>query len=506
MYVANHHLPLMRSFVSHPKVHASAVKNPAMRGGPFMDHPVECAPEVQRLVEETVKRSAPLLAFAEAVKALDDLLRSEAGGDSMERLYPKIPELLRGCVELVYDLNNQPSMRLLESLLYRSEFYIPELQSVCLSLIEQDYRPFVLSTPMLLGPDRLHLRLPFSEESIDAFARMKQTPKPAGYLKELLGIENGQTELLDSFLTEDQPATPAPYQAEGVRIRYFGHACVLIETREVTILTDPAVSYKYPADVARYTFDDLPPRIDYVLLSHNHQDHVLFETLLLIRHRVGTIVVPRSGGGALQDPSLKLLLNHTGFRNVIELDELESIEIPGGEIVGIPFFGEHADLNIRTKSAHLVRLKGRTVLCAADSCNVEPRLYQRVQKICGNVDALFLGMECSGAPLSWLYGPLLTKPVDRKFDQARRLSGSNYERAIDLARCLNCDEIYVYAMGQEPWMTYISSIRYTAESYAIVESNKLIQDCREHGKVSELLYAEKEIHLRRRDLNLSAAQ
>jgi len=111
-------------------------------------------------------------------------------------------------------------------------------------------------------------------------------------------------------------------------------------------------------------------------------------------------------------------------------------------------------------------------------------------------------MECSGAPLTWLYGPYLTKPLDRKHDQARRLAGSNYERSIDLARRLNCEQIYVYAMGQEPWLTYISSLQYTEESYAIVESNKLIQDCREHGRVSERLYAEKELFLKRREIFL----
>ena len=38
-------------------------------------------------------------------------------------LYAEIPEPLRGYVELVYDLNGNPSFRLIEALLYRSPHF-----------------------------------------------------------------------------------------------------------------------------------------------------------------------------------------------------------------------------------------------------------------------------------------------------------------------------------------------------------------------------------------------
>src|SRR6185436_19797617 len=120
--------------------------------------------------------------------------------------------------------------------------------------------------------------------------------------------------------------------------------------------SDPVLSYTYENDISRYTYLDLPDSIDYVLITHNHQDHILFETMLQLRHKIGTIVVPRSSGGALQDPSLKLMLRQIGFANVIELDEMESLDFPQGSITGLPFLGEHADLNIRTKLAYLCRL------------------------------------------------------------------------------------------------------------------------------------------------------
>src|SRR5437016_12833400 len=110
------------------------------------------------------------------------------------------------------------------------------------------------------------------------------------------------------------------------------------------MLFDPVLSYTYESDISRYTYLDLPDKIDFVLITHNHQDHVLFETLLQIRHKVKTIVVPRSAGSGIQDPSLRLALQNCGFRNVIEIDDFDQIDFASGSIVGIPSMGEHADL------------------------------------------------------------------------------------------------------------------------------------------------------------------
>jgi len=171
------------------------------------------------------------------------------------------------------------------------------------------------------------------------------------------------------------------------------------------------------------------------------------------------------------DPSLKLMLQQIGFPDVRELDDLEMIEVDGGYILGVPFLGEHGDLNIRTKSAYLVNLENRSVLCVADSNNLEPRLYEPLREVVGDVDVVFLGMECDGAPLSWVYGPLLTKPLARKLDQSRRLDGSNCEKGLHLMNSLRPKQVYVYAMGQEPWLTYLTNILYTDASRPIFESN-----------------------------------
>lgn len=493
--ITERHLKIMDSYIVAPQVHAKAVKNPKMLGGPFIDYGGERVDDIKSLRNRTIQEMAHLLQLSKALSDLDALLRARAKGHSLQPLYAEIPDLLRGYVELVYDLNNHPSFKLIEPLLYRSKYYDRSAQTLMLSLITGDDRQFVLSTPRLEDEDRLHLRIPFDDGAVDRLFQLKHDPLPFGEIAELTGLNGGPRNLLRSLLTETPPGRYEPYEGAGVRWRYFGHACILIETGGVSMMFDPVLSYTYESSISRYTYLDLPDTIDYVLITHNHQDHILFETLLQIRHKVKCVIVPRSGTGALQDPSLELMLRNVGFKNVIGLDALERIPTPNGAIVGLPFLGEHSDLNINSKLAYLVKAGRHSLLFAADSCNIEPRLYRHLHSEIGDVDAIFLGMECDGAPLSWLYGPLLTQHVERAMDESRRLSGSNFEQAKSIVDQFNCREAYVYAMGQEPWLNYVMSIKYTDESRPIVESNRLLEYCRERGITAERLYGEKEILL-----------
>jgi L-ascorbate metabolism protein UlaG (beta-lactamase superfamily) len=489
------HLKIMDSYVSFPELHASAVKNPKLLGGPFIDYCGQRVDEIRQLRDRTIAERANLIELSNALDRLDQLLRENAKGYSLQPLYPMVPASLRGYVELTYDLQLHPSFRLIEPLLYKSSYYDRSRQSLMLSVTKDDNRPFVLSTPRLPSDDSINLQCPFDDEIVDFLAQLKSESKPWTEIKEKLAIPDSQDALLRCFLTQEMPPPYPPYEGAGVRWRYFGHACILIEAYGRSLLFDPVLSYTYESDISRYTYLDLPERIDYVLITHNHQDHVLLETLLQIRNKIGTIVVPRNGGGSLQDPSLRLILENCGFKNVVEMSEMEEICDNGVRIRALPFLGEHGDLAILTKMAWLITIGRHSLLFAADSCNVDPNLYRHIHREVGDVDALFLGMECDGAPMSWLYGPLMTQKPERGMDQSRRLAGSNFEQAMSIVDLFHCREAYVYAMGQEPWLNYVMSLKYTAESRPITESNRLIDACLRKGIVAERLFGEKEILL-----------
>jgi len=489
------HVPIMQSYTSAPQIHANAVKNPKMLGGPFIDYDGRRVDEIAALLKRTLAERSYLVTLSKALADLDRTLQIKAKGESVHSLYSLVPEPLRGYVELVYDLNNHPSFRIIESLLFRSPFHRTDGQSFMLSEINGDDRPFILSTPRLPGPDLVQLKVPFHDEALDYLFASKSDPKPFDELLERCRVASEDRESFRSLFTSEAPRRYSPYQGCGVRWRYFGHACILLETPSLSMLFDPVLSYTYQSQISRYTYEDLPDRIDYAFVTHNHQDHVLIETLLQLRHKIGCIVVPRSGGGALQDPSLKLTLESIGFFNVIELDEMQTLRVDSGSVTGVPFLGEHCDLNVRSKLAYLVEMKGHRLMFAADSCNIEPLLYHHIRREFGEVRALFVGMECDGAPLSWLYGPLLSRRFERAQDESRRLSGSNCAQAISIVEALGCKEVFVYAMGQEPWLNFVMSIKYTPESKPIMESNRLIEICRQRGMLAERLFGEREMLL-----------
>lgn len=495
------HINILRSYIQMPKMHEMAVKNPKMRGGPFIDF------DGKNLVHETnlylnVLQENPLIELANGLIALNKMLLESADGHSLSPLYSSIPDELKGYIELVYDANNRPHYRVIEGLLYRSHYYNTQAQTIMLSTLQSDHRSFVLSTPRINQDNALIWKTPFNNPTIDRFFSSREQGFDTTELNEFFSdnFENTteKNELFRTLFSTKPPENRADYkqyQGDNVRVRYFGHACVLIETKQTTILIDPMISYQYETDIPRFTYGDLPERIDYVILTHSHQDHVMIEHLLQLRYKIKHIVVPKNASGMIQDPSLKLMFKQLGFNNVIELDEMESITLPNGEIIGIPFLGEHGDLYIQSKIAYVIRIQNKTLLFAADSDNLEPKLYEHIQRDIPKFDVIFLGMECDGAPVSWLYGSLLNAPLARNMDQSRRLNGSNCERAMNIVHRFDCQQIYIYAMGQEPWLGYITSIEYTDESYPIVESNQLIAHCEAENRIAERLFLKKEIIL-----------
>jgi L-ascorbate metabolism protein UlaG (beta-lactamase superfamily) len=494
MNIVGRHLKIMNSYIQSSQIHAAAVKNPKMLGGPFMDYKTSRVEDIKKLRDETSEKQGNLIELAAAINELDKMLKANAKGFALEELYDKVPEVLKGYVELVYDLNNNPSFRLFEPLLYRSEYYNKSSQSIALWVTNNDERPFCLSTARLDEPNVLQLNIPFDHPGIDALSKMKRRGGSIDEIASLMGVKEEDRELFNSFFTQQEHPEYEKYEGPQVRMRYFGHACILIETEELNILVDPLVSYYgYESSVEHFSDIDLPDVIDYVFITHNHQDHILFETLLPLRHKIKNIIVPRTTSGELQDPNLKLMFNAVGFKNVVEIDNMEEINFGNCTVTGIPFTGEHSDLNVQAKTCYHIAVDKFTFLFVADSRIVEPRLYKHIHKAIGDVDVIFLGMECDGAPLSWLYGPLLTEELARDKDQSRRLSGCNYEKGMHLINIFHPKEAYVYAMGAEPWLEFISTIRYTAESHPIVQSDKLVDECTSRGIISERLYGEKEI-------------
>ncbi|XP_066448078.1 N-acyl-phosphatidylethanolamine-hydrolyzing phospholipase D isoform X2 [Eleutherodactylus coqui] len=125
----------------------------------------------------------------------------------------------------------------------------------------------------------------------------------------------------------------------GIRITWLGHASVMVEMDDLVFLTDPIFSERASplsfAGPRRFrgspcTVEQLP-KIDAVVISHNHYDHLDYSTVLGLNNRFGTELrwfVP-----------LGLLnwMQSCGCENVIELDWWEQNCVPGHDEVTFVF-------------------------------------------------------------------------------------------------------------------------------------------------------------------------
>jgi L-ascorbate metabolism protein UlaG (beta-lactamase superfamily) len=482
LHLRNYQSNLLRSYLDNPQYHAEASQDTRLRSGRVVNIPAARAAEVKDFLLNTEAEQADNLRFAENVIAFHNQLSSQADGLSLDSYYEKLPPELRGYVELIYDYYDHPIVRFFEGLLYQSDYYKKQLQSFRIFRQRDDSRPFFMNTPRLPQPEEIHWSVPFESEQVDDLCRLDTTPQELGYISELLGLpSSAENSLLPLLTTEEVPEYEAWKGAEP-RIRYVGHACVLIEWNGVTILTDPCLGVS-PAEVTseRLTYEDLPPRIDYVLVTHAHHDHFCVESLLRLRHKIGTLVVPRSNGTFYGDLSLKLCARAIGFKRVIEIDALESISISDGEIIGIPFLGEHADLPHGGKTAYIVRAGQQRILFAADSDCLDQEMYRNLRRVLGPIQTVFLGMECVGAPLTWTSGAILPRQPKHSINQSRRYKGCDSTRGLRLLEAVGAERLYVYAMGLEPWMEFLLGLAYTPDAKQIKEAQRFLSLAREAG-------------------------
>jgi L-ascorbate metabolism protein UlaG (beta-lactamase superfamily) len=496
LHLQHHQIPILQSYIKNPTLHFSLARDPKYAGSPFSDIPPRRIGEMQELLASTQEKQRANLEFARVLSDFHNWLVNEARGQSLEPYYAQIPDLLRGYVELVYDYYHHPTVRFLEGMLYESEYYDNSLQSLRLSQLRHDSRSFFMSTPRLKDEDQIDWNIPFENSLVDELFRLDIEPQPLSRIREFLPFDIAEDRLLLPLLSEEPVSLPQRWRERKVRIKYFGHACVLIEWNGVSILTDPCVAPRpSKGGMARFSFDDLPERIDFAVVTHSHQDHFTLETLLRLRPRIECLIVPKAYGVLFGDISLKLLAQRIGFKNVVELDTLESIPLPDGEIIGIPFLGEHGDL-AQGKIAYLVRAGKEQMLFAADSDCLDPQLYQRLRKILGPIESVFVGTESVGAPLTWHNGSNFLRRPTREQDQTRRYHGCNGSRALQLLEAVKARRIYVYAMGKEPWFEHLLGLGTGEDSPQLQESRILIARAGARGfAVTERPFGKGEIYL-----------
>lgn len=173
-------------------------------------------------------------------------------------------------------------------------------------------------------------------------------------------------------------------RSAGDRLTWLGHATVLVELGGAVVLTDPLLRRRV-AHLLRYAPDPrTPPRVDVVLISHLHRDHLDLPSLARLDPSV-PVVVPRGGARVLRRSGRELL------------------EVTAGETV------ELAGLRIRaTPAVHDGRRSplSRTVDPLGYVIEARRRVYFAGDTACFDAMAELVGMDAALLPI-WGWGPRL---------------------------------------------------------------------------------------------------
>ncbi len=213
------------------------------------------------------------------------------------------------------------------------------------------------------------------------------------HVADRLGRGRGRLRVLDHMhLPPPAPRVPdlSDFEAHELSAAWIGHATVLLRVGGMTILTDPVFSNRVGIGLgiitggprrlvrAAVTMRELP-KIDIVLLSHAHFDHLDRPSLARLSKRIHIVTAH----------GLRDLVVDLGFHRVTELAWGESTRIGGATITAQPvkhwgartFLDKH-----RGYAAFLIASDRHRVLFGADSA------YHQEWKPLAPVDLAILGI------------------------------------------------------------------------------------------------------------------
>jgi L-ascorbate metabolism protein UlaG (beta-lactamase superfamily) len=178
----------------------------------------------------------------------------------------------------------------------------------------------------------------------------------------------------------------------GVRITIVGHASVLIQSGGLNVLTDPVwseraspVRFAGPRRVVApgVAFESLP-RIDAVLLSHNHYDHMDIPSLrrLHLRHRP-LMVVPLGNDVILRRAIPEARIATGDWWDRIDLGQ-------GGEVTIVPAYHWSSrsprDRRMALWCGFMFRTPGGSTYFAGDTGYGDGRIFREVRQRIGRPD------------------------------------------------------------------------------------------------------------------------
>lgn len=153
---------------------------------------------------------------------------------------------------------------------------------------------------------------------------------------------------------------------------WFGHSSYLIQTSGKRILVDPVFCMASPVSFVNKPFagtdvykpEDMPDVIDYLVISHDHWDHLDYQTIKKLKNRIKTVICPLGVGEHFE---------YWGFdkEQIVELDWNEDANLESGFMIHcLParhFSGRGLNANQSLWASFLLETPLRRIYIGGDS-------------------------------------------------------------------------------------------------------------------------------------------
>ncbi len=124
-----------------------------------------------------------------------------------------------------------------------------------------------------------------------------------------------------------------------IGVNWFGHSSILLKLDGVTILVDPVLEGKRASMFSfmgpeRFPYEEYPgvedlPKIDAVIISHDHYDHLDYPTIKRLKEKVNKFYMPLGVGAHFEEWGVPK-------ENIIELEWWDEVEIGGVKLALTP--------------------------------------------------------------------------------------------------------------------------------------------------------------------------